>query len=245
MDIFKSILVWFFGILIVVGFFPPAFLIWILTVAFDRRMAVLHMYSCFWGSLFTWLSPFWRVKIHNREKIDLKKTYIFVSNHQSLLDIVVLYRLFVHFKWVAKKELFRVPFVGWNMLMNRYISIQRGNPTSVKKMIRISRENILKGSSLMIFPEGTRSEDTFLRKFKDGAFKLALETNTPILPIVLDGTGNALPKKGLIFQGFHRIDVFIMEEISPGSYHSFDPGTLSTQVRDLMKEKLDNIRTNQ
>lgn len=244
MDILKSLLVWFFGILIVVGLFFPAFVIWIVTVLFDRRMYVLHMYSCFWGSTFTWLSPFWKVRIKNRDKIRPGKTYIMVSNHQSLLDILVLYRLFVHFKWVAKKELFRIPFVGWNMLMNRYIAIERGKPASVKKMIKISMENLERGSSLMIFPEGTRSETTEMRKFKDGAFKLAIETGTPILPMVLDGTGNALPKKGFIFRGTHRIVVNIMDEIPADSFQGLDPASLSEVVREKMKMHLQKIRSN-
>jgi len=244
MDIMKSILVWFFGSLIVVGLFPPAFLIWICTLAFDRRMFILHVYSCFWGSTFTWLSPFWKVKIHGRRKIDPRKTYIIVSNHQSLLDIVVLYRLFVHFKWVAKKELFRIPFVGWNMLMNQYVSIERGNPASVKKMIQVSHDHLRRGSSLMIFPEGTRSEDTRMKRFKDGAFKLAIETGVPIIPIVVEGTGYALPKKGFIFRGFHRIEVHVLNEIPPESFKDHNPGSLSTHVRDLMIDQLDKIREN-
>lgn len=242
MDFIKSLLVWFFGMLLVVGLFFPAFMLWILTVLFDRRMYILHMYSCFWGSTFTWLSPFWKVRIQNRHKITPDKTYVLVSNHQSLLDILVLYRIFVHFKWVAKKELFRIPFVGWNMLMNRYVSIERGKPASVKKMISISKEHLKRGSSLMIFPEGTRSEDTNMKKFKDGAFKLAIETGTPIIPMVLDGTGNALPKKGFIFRGAHRIVVDIMDEIPADSYQGLDPPALSALVRENMKRHLQKIR---
>ena len=244
MDIFKSILVWFFGTLIVIGLFFPALLIWLLTVAFDRRMYCLHLYSCFWGSTFTWLSPFWSVRIKDRDRIDRKKTYILVSNHQSLLDIVVLYRLFIHFKWVAKKDLFHIPFVGWNMLMNKYIAIERGNPSSVKKMIQISHDHLERGSSLMIFPEGTRSIDAQIKKFKDGAFKLAIDSGLPIIPIVLDGTGQALPKNGFIFRGHHRIRVHVLREIPPLEYQGHDPASLSSHVRTLMVNHLDTIRGN-
>ena len=77
--------------------------------------ALLHRFTCFWASLYTWCNPVWRVRVEGREKIRPDATYVMVANHQSFLDILVLFRLFRHFKWVSKIEKFRVPCIGWNM----------------------------------------------------------------------------------------------------------------------------------
>src|SRR5262249_51268254 len=121
-----------------------------------------------------------------------------VSNHQSLLDILVLFRLFVHFKWVSKAELFRIPCIGWNMTLNRYIRLRRGNPESIAAMIRDAERTLAEGSSLMIFPDGTRSPDGHLKPFKRGAFTLALRPRVPLLPIVMQGTSHARRKRGYV-----------------------------------------------
>ena len=107
--------------------YPVAVMIWLLTVAFDRRLVVLHRFTCFWASLYTWFNPVWPVTLEGRDKIRPGTTYVMVANHLSLLDILVLFRLFRHFKWVSKIENFKVPLIGWNMSMNRYIKLRRGD----------------------------------------------------------------------------------------------------------------------
>ena len=102
--------------------------------------------------------PAWSVKVVGREKIDRQKTYVMVSNHQSIVDILVGFRLFTHFKWVAKIELAKAPFVGWNMRLNRYIFLKRGDRQSIIDMMREGEANIKQGNSVYIYPEGTRSE---------------------------------------------------------------------------------------
>src|SRR5206468_2056945 len=100
------------------------------TAPFDRLGALLHRFTCFLASLYTWLNPAWRVRVEGRERIRPDAAYVMVANHQSLLDILVLFRLFVHFKWVSKIENFRVPFIGWNMALTRYIKLRRGSRAS-------------------------------------------------------------------------------------------------------------------
>ena len=149
--------------------FVVAVLIWCATVLFDRRLAVLHLFTCFWASLYTWLMPPWPVSIQGREHIRKKATYVIISNHQSQLDILVAFRLFFHFKWVSKAEVFRLPFIGWNMVLNRYIKITRGDKNSIVKMMKDAEQALAKGSSLFFFPEGTRSRTGILKDFKPGA----------------------------------------------------------------------------
>ena len=130
-----SVLFWAFLVTSSALLFPVAFAIWALSAPFDRRKRLLHQFTCFWASLYSWLNPAWRVHVEGREKIRRGVAYVMVANHQSLLDILVLFRLFVHFKWVSKIENFRVPFIGWNMSLNRYIKLRRGDKSSVVAMM--------------------------------------------------------------------------------------------------------------
>jgi len=134
-----------------------AVLIWLLTRPFDRRLRLLHLYTCYWGAFYTYIVPAWKISIEGREKIRRDATYVIVSNHQSQLDILVLFRLYVHFKWVSKSEIFKIPLIGWNMVMNRYIKLRRGDKESIAQMMADSEERLSEGSSIFIFPEGSRS----------------------------------------------------------------------------------------
>src|SRR5256712_5695173 len=183
-----SLVFWLFLVASSIVLFPVAVLIWAVTAPFDRRRALLHRFTCFWASLYTWLNPAWRVRVEGRDRIRPDATYVIVANHQSLLDILVLFRLFVHFKWVSKIENFRVPFIGWNMWLNRYIKLRRGSRESVAHMMRACERTLARGSSIVMFPEGTRSRDGRLQPFKPGAFTIAQRTGVPILPIVVEGT---------------------------------------------------------
>jgi 1-acyl-sn-glycerol-3-phosphate acyltransferase len=198
--------------------FPLAVLIWAVTAPFDRKRVVLHRFTCFWGSLYTWLNPAWPVEVTGREKIRPGVAYVMVANHQSLLDILVLFRLFRHFKWVSKIENFRIPFIGWNMSLNRYIRLRRGDRESVLEMMRACEQTLASGNSIMMFPEGTRSMDGRLRPFKPGAFALAQRMGVPLLPIVLEGTGDALPKRGFVLQGRHEIRIRVLDEIPAAAF---------------------------
>jgi 1-acyl-sn-glycerol-3-phosphate acyltransferase len=208
-----SLLFWSFLATSSILLFPLAVLIWALTAPFDRRRVWLHRFTCFWASLYTWTNPVWRVRVEGRERIRRDATYVMVANHQSLLDILVLFRLFVHFKWVSKIENFRIPFIGWNMRLNRYIQLVRGDKQSIGAMMSACSRALDEGNSIMMFPEGTRSPDGRLRAFKHGAFTLAQGSGCAILPIVLDGTADALPKRGFVLQGRHAIRVRVLEEI--------------------------------
>jgi 1-acyl-sn-glycerol-3-phosphate acyltransferase len=229
---------WAFLVLSSVALFPVAVLIWAVTAPFDRRLVVLHRFTSFWASLYTWLNPAWPVTVEGREHIRDGVAYVMTSNHQSFVDILVLFRLFRHFKWVSKIENFRVPFIGWNMRLNRYIPLVRGQRESVLRMMAMCEKTLSEGSSVMIFPEGTRSADGRLRAFKTGAFELALRTKAPILPIALDGTSRALPKRGYLLQGHHPIRVRVLPEIDPSSYGSETIESLTERVRALIAREL-------
>lgn len=234
-----SVVFWTFLGLSSIVLFPIAVLTFVVTKPFDRRLYLLHRFTCFWGSLYTWLNPAWPVTLVGRDKIDDNEAAIFVANHLSLLDILVLFRLFKHYKWVSKVENFRIPFIGWNMRLNGYIELRRGDRTSVVQMMRECERTLGAGNSIMIFPEGTRSPSGRMRSFKAGAFELALRTGAPIQPIVLQGTSHALPKQGFVLQGRHPISITVLDRIPHESFAHMNVEELTEYVRNRIAENLD------
>ncbi|MBV1882557.1 MAG: 1-acyl-sn-glycerol-3-phosphate acyltransferase [Pseudomonadales bacterium] len=218
-------------------FFLGALVIWAMTVLFDSKLRILHYYSCFWASVYVWIMPAWRVKHEGKEHIK-KKTYVVVSNHQSLLDILVIFGLFFPFKWVSKAEIFRLPFIGWNMKLNKYVGVKRGDRGSIGEMMKESEAHLLQGSSVYFFPEGTRSIDGSLKSFKSGAFTLAKKLQVPILPIVITGTTNALPKHSLKFHGRHDILIKVLPEISPEKYSEMNEYELTQHTHALIGDHI-------
>ncbi len=233
-----STVFWVFLVVSSILLFPIAVLIWATTLLFDKRLVLLHRFTCFWASLYSWLNPVWRVQVEGREKIDPDTAYVMVANHQSLLDILVLFRLFTHFKWVSKIENFRVPFIGWNMTLNRYIKLRRGDKESVDQMMAASEQTLAEGNSIMMFPEGTRSADGRLKAFKHGAFTLAKRIGTPILPIVVEGTAAALPKRGFVLQGRHAIRIRVLDAIPYARVASLSVEALTEHVRSIIAAEL-------
>ncbi len=218
--------------------FPFSLIIWFFTLPFDRNKKLLHLYTCFWSLAIISINPFWRIRITGKEKIDRNETYVMLSNHASGADIIVLFRLFVHFKWVAKKELFRIPFLGWNMTLNRYISIKRQKGRSRLAMMDTAADAIRKGNSVMIFPEGTRTRDGNLQPFKSGAFRLAKDTRSPILPIAIKGTFYAIRKGGFTIHKNYNIRAVVLDPIPYSSFSGLEISQVSQKVHDLIQAEL-------
>jgi 1-acyl-sn-glycerol-3-phosphate acyltransferase len=234
-----SSLFWAFLLVSSVLLFPVAVLVWAITAPFDKRKVLLHLFTSFWASLYTWLNPAWPLTVEDRNKINTREACVIVANHLSLLDILILFRLFIHFKWVSKIENFHVPCIGWNMTLNRYIPLVRGERQSVIKMMQACHETLAAGSSLMMFPEGTRSPSGRMRDFKPGAFELAINCRVPIQPLVIQGTANALPKRGFILRGRHPITIKALDCIHPEEFGERSVAELTLYVRSLMAEHLD------
>ena len=218
------------------AFFPVAFFLRYVTCWFDRRLVILNVFTSFWASCYTWLSPLWSVVITGREHVDRRRVYVFVCNHQSMLDIPVIFRTFLNFKWVAKSSLFKIPVIGWNMWLNRSIKIERSSVTSQRKMLARCVKNIQNGSSIMIFPEGTRSGSSEMRAFKEGAFLIALQEKTDIVPIALDGSYKA-------FNGSkQKIYLNILQPITYETFKDMTVRQLTCYVRSVIEDELVKIR---
>jgi len=220
--------------------FVVALLIWLFTAPFDRRLVWLHQFTSFWACIYLWAMPAWSVTATGREKIRKEATYVVVSNHQSGLDILVAFRLFFHFKWVSKVEMFRVPFIGWNMRLNRYIKIVRGEQESRRRMMADCERALSQGSSVYFFPEGTRSRTGELKPFKPGAFILAHQMRLPILAIAINGTKDALPKASLNFHGHHRFRIEVIEEIPYAAFSDLSVEETAEMVRGRIAAHVDS-----
>jgi 1-acyl-sn-glycerol-3-phosphate acyltransferase len=244
MNVIKSIWVWLSSITFILLAFPVAVILWLLSLAFDSRRLMNNQWMVIQGIVLTKMSPFWKVITEGREKIDHKQAYIIVPTHQSMLDIVFFNMLRHRLRWVSKVEVFRAPLVGWEMRMTKYIEVIRGNKSSVIKMMEKCVESLQEGVSIVIFPEGTRSLTGAIGKFKTGAFQLAVKTDKPLLPVLIDGTGGILPKKGgVIFRNRRIVRIRVLDPIFPGQFGTGDPEELAARVQSLMVAAMEEMRS--
>jgi 1-acyl-sn-glycerol-3-phosphate acyltransferase len=161
---------------------------------FDRNRAVPGRFLRLVGVAITKTFPPWRLRVEGRWPAG--GPFVVVANHQSILDILLLSHVPREMKWVAKDELFRIPWVGWMLRMSGDIAIRRGHAESGGEALSRARAYLARGMSVIIFPEGTRSARGTLLPFKSGAFRLALDAGVPVLPIMVHGTAQGMPKGG-------------------------------------------------
>ena len=223
--------------LVCVVMFVGATFSFVLTVPFDRRRLIQHLYSCFWAQIMFYINPWWRLHIEGRDKLPWRGPAVLVSNHESLGDILVLFGLYRPFKWVSKASVFKAPFLGWNMVYNGYVPLVRGNKDSIIEMDRRCHAWLDMGVPILLFPEGTRSPDAEVKAFKDGAFRMAIAARCPIYPIALTGTADTLPKHGLLVSPRANCRVHVLDPIAPERYadeFGNDVAALRDHVRELI-----------
>jgi 1-acyl-sn-glycerol-3-phosphate acyltransferase len=175
-----------------------------LTFPFDRKGKVIHLYARLWGWLILRCSGV-KVQVTGLEHIDHSRPFIYMSNHQGSFDIfVLLASLPVQFRWVAKVGLFRIPILGWAMSTAGYISLDRSKRKRAHRNMETAARTIQEGTSVVIFPEGSRSYDGALQPFKNGGFTLAIRARVPVVPITINGSWAIMPrttlriKKGMV-----------------------------------------------
>jgi 1-acyl-sn-glycerol-3-phosphate acyltransferase len=203
-------------------FFVGALAVFLVTLPFDRRRVLLHLYSSAWAVFYVAINPFWKLRVTGREHLPWRGPAVLVANHASLIDILVLFALFRPYKWVSKIENFKLPFVGWNMHLNGYVPLARGDGASVRSMLARCSVLLRRGNPVLFFPEGTRTRDGRLQAFKDGAFELAVEHGVPLIPIAVHGTGRALPKHGMVLRGNVDCHVEVLEPLDPAAHEGVD-----------------------
>ena len=189
----RSILLWISIVISTVGLSTLAFI----TFPFDRNGNIVHHYARWWAKIQLLVSGV-RVKVKGLEHIGNDPSYVYMSNHQGTYDIFALLScLPVQFRWIAKKELFTIPILGWAMGAANYISIDRSGKREALESIERAASKIRGGVSVVIFPEGTRSRDGAIQPFKRGGFTLALKSGVSIIPITINGSRDVMPRDSM------------------------------------------------
>lgn len=225
-------------VIIVIIWTPLVFLVWLVTAPFDkgryaagylfRKLTVVHQR----------LTPMWRFRTSGELPSDKRRPYVVVANHESFVDMLLISHLPIEMKWLSKETFFKIPLVGWMMRMAGDVKVVRGDRTSGAAALRACHDRLKKRVSVMIFPEGTRSADGSLGPFKDGAFRLAIESGAPILPLVVHGTRSALRKHDWRF-GDTRAEVRVLQPIPTEGLTEADIPELRERVRDMIAHEID------
>jgi 1-acyl-sn-glycerol-3-phosphate acyltransferase len=195
-----------------------------------------------WSKDNLWLSRT-RLEIEGLENIDPFRPQMLMANHSGAHDILSLAAcLPIQFRWIAKKSLFKIPFLGWHMRRSGYIAVDRENPRETAKSINLAAATIRNGVSAIAFPEGTRSKNGVLGKFHTGVFSLALRAGVPIVPIVLDGSHR------VVIPGEYRVNpgivirIKIDRPIDISGYAKNEKQRLMEDVFQIMSCNLDQLR---
>ncbi|HKK28248.1 MAG TPA: lysophospholipid acyltransferase family protein [Gemmatimonadota bacterium] len=230
-----SALVWVLWGLLVIAWTPLVACLWLLTAWWDRRRLIAGRSFRMCAAAAIRVNPFWSVRFEGRLPEDRDRPYVVVCNHESLADVVLVGCLPWEMKWLSKRAILRIPFLGLMMRMVGDVAVRRRDTESRSLAYEKLRRWLERGVPIIIFPEGTRARTPELLPFRDGAFRLALETGTPILPLALSGTRQALAKGSLVF-GRARAVVRILDPIevprAPDDPEELE--RLKSRARDLI-----------
>lgn len=237
-----SVIYYIFLVLLCTLFMVLSAVALVVCMPFDRGRRVVHELSRVLVRIFFLIPPFWRQKVEGLEHVDRKKSYVIVLNHNTVIDIPALYYVPLNFRWVSKREVFKTPFFGQFLVLHGDICIDRGRASeALEQLVRDGKKWIARGASVAVFPEGTRSKDGEIHRFKAGAFTLAREAGVEILPVVLCGT-KSLIKKNKLFNWRNRITLRVLPPVPASEVTSSDPHELMQRVRDRMSEALLQLR---
>ncbi len=183
------------------------------------------------------------VSVEGKEHIDPTTSYIIVSNHQSALDIFLVYGwLGIDIKWVMKKELRKIPGIGFGSAKVGHIFLDRSNKRAAVESLAVAKKKLVNGTSVVLFPEGTRSDSGIPGNFKRGAFKLAIDLNLPVLPVSLINTRKVLPNNTMKFRP-GKVKMIIHEPIGISKFNDANMSDLISQTRDQICSELPEINT--
>ncbi|MBP3432125.1 MAG: 1-acyl-sn-glycerol-3-phosphate acyltransferase [Alistipes sp.] len=237
-----SLLYYLVVIAVALVLYVASFIALVVCYPFDRKRVVVHTLSKWITDTIFGLPPFMKREVIGLENIDPKKAYVMTLNHNSMADIITIYNLPLVFKWVSKKEVYRIPIVGRLLYAHGDIVINRASAKEAMQLVHErGKEWLAKGASVAIFPEGTRSKDGEIHNFKAGAFLLAKDAGAPILPIVLNNT-NKMVRKGWMMNWRNHITIKILPPISAEEVAERSVKEVMADVHSSMTEALAEIR---
>jgi 1-acyl-sn-glycerol-3-phosphate acyltransferase len=170
-------------------------------------------YPGMWWSKIVCILTLCPVKVQGKEKLDKNQSYIFVANHQGAYDIFLIYGyLHVPIKWMMKRSLRKIPFVGKACEMAGFIFVDNSSPRAVARTMQEAEQKLKKGASVAIFPEGSRTTTGRIGKFKKGAYQMALDLKLPIVPVTINGSYQVMPR-GSYFIRPHKMELLIHNPI--------------------------------
>lgn len=216
-------------------------IVFVLTVPFDRVRRVVGRFFRICGTMLVRANPLWSVKVSGWQKPRGAGPYIVVANHQSIADIPAISYLPWEMKWVSKESNFKVPGLGWMMSLAGDVRLRRGEKESAKSAMTQCKWYLDRGMSVMLFPEGTRSSDGEIMPFKDGAFRLAVETGYPILPVAVAGTRHAIPKNSWVFGVKCQARIEVLEPIETKGLTIDDMDALKNRTRGLIAASFERM----
>lgn len=185
------------------------------------------------------ISPNWKITIEGVEKFDKTKPTIFIANHESFLDIPLLYQLPWTMKWVVKHSMTYIPVMGWMVKLTGQLTINRSNKSAMKKL-----SNLVKPLKdlvpVMIFPEGTRSLDGEVKSFKNGAFLMAMEHDFNLQPIVIDGAHEALKSGSSLLSTKAKFKISVLDPINVKEFKTMDK--LKSHSRTVIIEEKKRLK---
>lgn len=242
-DTMLSSLYYVFLIALCTIFLVLSAVVLLITWPFQKSRRLVHELSRVLVRIFFFVPPCWRHRVIGMEHIDRRKSYVIVINHRAMIDIPALYFLPLNFRWVSKREVFRIPFFGQFLKIHGDICIDRGRAAeAMEQLLDEGRLWLGRGASVAIFPEGTRSKDGTVHRFKAGAFTLAREAGAEILPVVLDGTASLI-RPSRLFRWRNTITLRVLPPVTRERIAAADPRDLAVEVHDAMAAALDEIRT--
>jgi 1-acyl-sn-glycerol-3-phosphate acyltransferase len=195
-----------------------------------NREAALVMARRFWGPGLRW-GAMARLEVDPLPGIDFTRPHVYVMNHQSMFDIPVAFiTIPQNIRFVAKQILKYVPFLGWYMWMTGMVFVDRGHREKAIVSLKLAGERIRGGASILVYPEGTRSQDGSILPFKKGPFVVAIEAGVPIVPVAIEGTGKVLPRDGFRLRP-GTVRVKLGEEITTTGLSQDDRDALMYRVR--------------
>ncbi|MBE6218756.1 MAG: 1-acyl-sn-glycerol-3-phosphate acyltransferase [Rikenellaceae bacterium] len=237
-----SLLYYLVVIAVALVLYVASFIALVVCYPFDRKRVVVHTLSKWITDTIFGLPLFMKREVIGLENIDPKKAYVMTLNHNSMADIITIYNLPLVFKWVSKKEVYRIPIVGRLLYAHGDIVINRASAKEAMQLVHErGKEWLAKGASVAIFPEGTRSKDGEIHNFKAGAFLLAKDAGAPILPIVLNNT-NKMMRKGWLMNWRNHITIKILPPISAEEVAERTVKEVMADVHSSMTEALAEIR---